>query len=89
MCRVFRVVVMTKEGVIESELQDNRHKRERDGQKRQHAEFARSQVTRVDGHQNKPERGIDHAADSEYERVLDSLFDLAVYRGRYSRRLIR
>src|SRR6185503_9116459 len=84
MFSIFCVVIVAEESVIETEFQNNSHKRKRDCQKRQHAVFARTQLAHIHGHEHKPERGVDHAADSKDERVLDGLFYLSVYRGYYS-----
>src|SRR2546425_7915556 len=85
MFNVIGLIVMPEECVIEPGLQNDRHQRQRNGEQRQNAERARRQMTRIDGDQHQPERAVDHAADSEDQRMLNRLFDLVVYRGRYSR----
>ena len=84
MFRVIGLVVVPEKCVIEPKLQDDGDKRQRDCEQRQHAKVTRVQCTRVDGHQHEPERAVDHASDAEDQRVLNSLLDLVVYRGRYS-----
>ena len=83
MLRVFGVVIVAEESLIEAELQDYGDERECYGQERQDAEFFGREVARIHGHQHKPERAVDHAPYSEYERVLDGLFYLAVNRNGY------
>ena len=81
MVRIFSLVVMTKERVIESELQNDGDKRKSNGQERENPELACGQIARVHRNEHQPERAIDDAAYSEKERVLYCLLDLIVYRG--------
>ena len=84
MFRVIGLVVVPEECVIEPKLQNNRYKRQRDGEQCQHTEVARVQLPRINGHKDEPKRAVDHASDAEDQRVLNCLFDLVVYRGWYS-----
>src|SRR5436305_3836794 len=80
MHRVFAVIIMAKESVIETELQSDGDERQGDRQQRQHAELGGAQVARVERHEHQAEGAVDDAADAEDQRVLDGLFDLAVDR---------
>ena len=77
---VLVIVVVTKEGVIQPELQDDRRERQRHRQQRQNAKLVCSKVFAVDGHQHEPERAVYHTADAEDQRVFDGLLDLSVNR---------
>src|SRR5262249_13824562 len=84
MCGIICLVVMSEECVIESELEDESYQRQRYGQQRQDAEFARCQLARIHRNEHQPERAVDRAADAEDQRVLYRLLDLVVDRDRYS-----
>ena len=76
----FSVIIVSKERVVQAKLQDKRHQRQRDREKRQDPELIRSQVPRIDGHQKKSDRAVGDAAYSEDQRVLDRLLYLLVDR---------
>jgi hypothetical protein len=81
MRRIFAVVIMAEESVIEAELQNDGDERQGDRQQRQHAELGGAQIARIERHEHQPEGAVDEAADAEDQRMLDGLFDLAVNRG--------
>ena len=82
---VFSLIVVPEERVIEPELENQCQQRQRNRKQRQDSEFARAQITSVNGHQHQPERTVDHAPDAEDQRMFNRLCDLVVYRCSYSR----
>ena len=85
---VLRLIIVTKESLVETKLQNDRHESQRRGQQRKHAKLARSQVFPIDRDQHQPERAVDQAADAKDQRVLDGLFDLVVNRSLLPPRLV-
>ena len=85
MGRVLGLVIVSKECVIEPELEYDGYQGQRNRQQRQHPELASREIASVNGHQHESESAVHNTADPEDQRVFNCLCDLVVYRGCYSR----